>query len=104
MGDIYFGSEDTIPCPDCTKTVTNPRKQPKLLNVETNYSGSGRDIGQCPECGHAFGITYAIAKVERWEDFDGLSRAEQQAEERKYALKRAEQLEGEAKKLRQGAL
>lgn len=42
----------------------------RLDIIEHNYSGTGSDIGNCPNCGKAFFVSYAVSQVDRAEDWD----------------------------------
>lgn len=74
----HFSHGFDIECPDCK--VKGRRRNPLVECIERNYSGCGRDIGRCPECGHGFEVAYQIKAVKRDRAFDGLTRAQEDAE------------------------
>lgn len=89
-------------CTECPPIFNRRQQQigPALTLIEDNYSGCGVDMAYCEEgCGKGFCISYKVDKVERAPDWDVDLEAEKRAEEA-YRLKRAEQLETEAARLR----
>ena len=68
-----------IECPDCK--VADRRWNPMLFVVDKNYSGTSVDYGACPECGHAFSVSYAVAEVRRDAAWDCPARADMEAAE-----------------------
>lgn len=55
-------------CPVCP--VDRRRNRIALVEVENNYSGSGMDVGQCPQCKRVYGVHYYISKVERMKSWE----------------------------------
>jgi Pyruvate/2-oxoacid:ferredoxin oxidoreductase delta subunit len=55
-------------CPECAPYVAKNGKQRRieLALVDTNYSGCGVDIGECPVCGQLFQVSYKIDKITRF--------------------------------------
>jgi len=83
---------DRVLCPDCQPIERVVRGVCKVVGPwlqlrERSYSGTGVDHAACPECGHAFFVSYKVDDVTRNEDFDEGSRAERDAEEAAYQAK-----------------
>ncbi|RTK97280.1 MAG: hypothetical protein EKK64_01750 [Neisseriaceae bacterium] len=85
---MFLGTD--IPCPDCKPFGRNGTRQHLLQCCEKNYSGTGEDHAECPECGHAFFISYKVDSVTRCPDFDGESREEREQYEIKRKLEEQE--------------
>lgn len=55
-----------ILCPVCP-TVYNKKHKPtdatKLELIESNYSGCGVDIAECPQCKKVFQISYKVDEI-----------------------------------------
>lgn len=88
----------------CTECVPEFSRSGRRINgqlelTESNYSGTGSDMASCPDCGKGYWISYKVDKVGRAPDWDVDLEAEKRAEA-EYKLRRAEQLEAEAAKLR----
>ena len=76
---------EVIYCPDC-KPVFNRRKVQINAHMEcseSNYSGTGEDLYACPDCGHAFFVSYKVDKINRAEDFEDKEEIARLAEEKK---------------------
>lgn len=64
-----FNSTGPHYCPVCPPTFRHPKnKEPVRTGVrlelsESNYSGCGVDIAQCPECKKYFQISYKVDKI-----------------------------------------
>lgn len=56
-------------CPECPPFETKGGKQRsvELICTETNYSGCGVDIGECPVCGQLFQVSYTIHEIKRFQ-------------------------------------
>ena len=63
-----FTHANTIDCPDCADN-TNVRN-PRLVVIEQNYSGSGCDMGICPNCGKAWNISYKVNEMTHVPEWD----------------------------------
>jgi hypothetical protein len=67
---------ENVFCPDCPVKINSRGREvrPRLECVEDNYSGTGMDIGECPNCHHVFGICYKVTvdSVERLRDWENL--------------------------------
>lgn len=74
-----FSHSVEVECPFCPPMGKRQRK-PLLECNDQNYSGCGVDMGNCPECGRGFQISYRVAEVTHIPDWDGESR--EQWEER----------------------
>ena len=79
MDDIFTHAE-TIDCPECTPWGPRNRRH-HLIVQSTNYSGSGQDMGVCPECGKSWRIKYKIDEMFRESSWDESSRIEREGEE-----------------------
>ena len=75
----FLGTE--IPCPDCKPFGKDGKRRHLLYCCERNYSGTAQDHAECPECGHAFFISYKVDEITRCPDFDGQSREEREKDE-----------------------
>lgn len=84
---------DRVLCPDCPPVKRNVRGVEKVFGPwlelrERSYSGTGVDHAACPECGHAFLVSYKVDEVTRIARFDEGTRAEQEAEEAAYQARK----------------
>lgn len=80
-------TNERIYCPDCepVKNRRGDRVGGILELVERNYSGCGVDYFSCPECGHAFCVSYKVAVITRdeaWEDKEEVERLAAEKKER----------------------
>lgn len=80
-------TNDRIYCPDCGlgKNRRGDVIGTDLELIEHNYSGCAVDMMHCPECGHAFAVTYKVDKITReqsWEDKEEVARLLKEKEER----------------------
>lgn len=63
-------------CPDCPPVYRHPKNKPpvreghRLQLTDGNYSGTGADMANCPNCGRGYAILYKVDKVERVESWD----------------------------------
>lgn len=78
MLDVFTHAQ-LIECPECPRSGQG-NKKPNLTLTSRNYSGSGIDIGNCPECGKAFCISYKIANIDRISSWDKPKRVEIESE------------------------
>lgn len=69
-----------IPCPECPPYGKKGHRH-QLECVARNYSGCGVDIGQCPECGKAWEVSYKVEALTRVTEWDGPTREAQEAED-----------------------
>ena len=76
-----FTHGNQIECPDCPPFGKRNRRH-TLDVLSINYSGSGTDIGACPECGKAWSISYKIDVMESCPDWNIPSRVDLEEEER----------------------
>lgn len=76
--DVFSHGID-ISCPECPPYGKKGRRH-QLDCVERNYSGCGVDIGQCPECGKAWTVSYKVEALTRVTEWDRPTREEQDAE------------------------
>ena len=73
-----FTHRKQIECPDCPPFGKRKDRRHQLEVLSINYSGSGTDVGACPECGKAYSISYKIDKMEPCPDWNIPSRVEQE--------------------------
>ena len=81
MIEGVFSHADEIACPECppwSKPGAKVERRHMLECVEQNYSGTGEDVGQCPECGKSWFVVYKVDHLNRAEDWDGLIREQQE--------------------------
>jgi hypothetical protein len=67
-----FRTVKTPFCPACYP-IKNKRGNiigPRLILVETNYSGTGVDMVNCEQCGKGFQVSYKVDKIVRAKDWD----------------------------------
>ena len=64
---MLFHSTGPHYCPECRplRNHKGRRIDQPLDLVESNYSGCGVDIAQCPTCGKTFQISYKVAEIIR---------------------------------------
>ena len=79
MSEYTFTHGGMLECPECPGAGKSGKYKPKLFCVERNYSGCSVDYGQCEECGKAWCVSYAVKELRRDKEWDGESRAEQEA-------------------------
>lgn len=70
-----------LECPDCPPFGKRNRRH-GLAVLSINYSGSGTDVGACPECGKAYSISYKVDKMETCPDWNIPSRVQQEETDR----------------------
>lgn len=60
-------------CPECpsVKSGSGRRVGVKMELSESNYSGTGEDMYNCPKCGRGFAVSYKVAAVVRDPSWDG---------------------------------
>ena len=55
---------ERIECPNCPKRETKRGLIGVSMDeIETNYSGCGVDIYECPECNKQYQISYKVDKI-----------------------------------------
>jgi len=59
--DCIFTHGERVQCPDCHKD---------LEVSETDYSGCGVDMGNCPRCGKGYEISFRVDTVKREPSWD----------------------------------
>lgn len=88
-----------IPCPECPKFGKNKDRQHLLEETDSNYSGTGEDVGTCPECGKSWWIGYEPVIRGRAEDWDDESREEREKRELEEKEREKERIEQEEKEM-----
>lgn len=88
-----FTHSVVVHCPDCLKAG----KRYKLICAERNYSGYGVDMGNCPQCGHGFEISFKVDSVNRDKTWDILPFKERKIEETQADIETAKFREHELK-------
>lgn len=77
-----FTHGEQIECPDCPPWGKRKDRRHQLEVLSINYSGSGTDVGACPECGKAYSISYKVDKMEPCPDWNIPSKVDLEEEER----------------------
>jgi len=88
--DTVFTHGGEVECPNCPPAMYPGywRKSRPILNcIVSNYSGCSVDIGNCPECGKSFFISFKVDEITKADAcWDQPSRKErEQAKEEKRA-------------------
>lgn len=94
MGDIFTHAE-IIDCPECPPWGKRKDRHHQLMVQSRNYSGSGTDMGVCPECGKSWAISYKVDVMGRVPDWDILPRTERERERKELDKREGEKAEAE---------
>lgn len=80
-----------LECPECPPFGKRKDRRHQLEVLSINYSGSGTDVGACPECGKAYSISYKVDVMEPCPSWNIPSRVEveEKDRERKEASEKA---------------
>jgi len=100
-----MNADGPVRCPSCKPHKNKKGKiiGPNLTLSESNYSGYGVDMANCPECGKGFQISFKIDKIERAPSWDVDLVAEEEAN-KEYRKKNIERLEEELRKAKESVL
>lgn len=61
---MSFYVNTSVYCPNCPAQITRKGvRHVALACVEHNYSGCSVDIGECPQCGKLFEISYEVSGI-----------------------------------------
>lgn len=88
-------------CPECPPTYRRPkdreqvREGARLQLSESNYSGCGVDMANCPECGRGYEIQYdhKVRRMLRAESWDVDLEAERRSAEEEKQVQEAQERE-----------
>ena len=80
---------NSIICPNC-----EPHTKSELECTTSDYSGTGVDIGVCPECGKCWQVSYVVGELNWLPELDQLPR-----EIREEIMAKEERLRKEAEEL-----
>ena len=84
-----------LKCPKC-KPFGKSKRHHMLDIICENYSGTGEDVGSCPECGKSWWISYEPKIACRAEDWDEPTRSEREeiekAQQKELDMKRWNEL------------
>ena len=84
-----------LKCPEC-KPFGKSKRYHMLDIICDNYSGTGEDVGSCPECGKSWWIHYEPKIASRAKEWDEPTRSEreeiQKAQQKELDMKRLKDL------------
>lgn len=59
-----FLGDDIVECPHCKKLPEfQDKRVPQLECAERNYSGTGCDMANCPNCGKGYQVSYMVESI-----------------------------------------
>jgi hypothetical protein len=82
--DENFSHGEGIFAPCCDKPTGKLFERVRLYVTSTNYSGTATDVGNCPECGKGYSVSFKVDKVVRVKDWDSKPLKELEAENKAF--------------------